>query len=147
MAITLLEAEPGEVIQRQWNHDLESVIWCLVWYVLLGTPDWREGTYSQVGALKRTWVAHARRKGLRTEHRTGTEHLWTPLTKAAYKWNQRQDDVANGYSEYSDKTNMELIHSFLPCPKRPDGEEWDWMDFKLKEEDIRKEDRMFVKTE
>jgi hypothetical protein len=88
-----------------------------------------------VGLIKRDWVARAGLKGLPIEYRTGTEHLWTPLTKAAYKWNQRQDDVANGYSEYSDKTNMELIHSFLPCPKRPDGEEWDWMDFKVNDED------------
>jgi hypothetical protein len=97
--------------------------------------------------MKREWVAHAGFEGLPEEYRTGTEHLWTPLTKAAYRWNQRQDDIANGYSEYSDKTNMELIHSVFPCPKRPDGEEWDWMDFKVKEEDIRKEDRVFVKTE
>jgi hypothetical protein len=147
MAILLLEVKPGRVIQRRCAHDLESVIWCLAWYVLLGIIDWREGTYRQVGRMKREWVAHARHEGLPTEHRKGTEHLWTPLTKAALLWSHRQDLVLNGDLEYSDKTNMELIDSWLPCSKRPDGEEWDWMDFEVKEEDIRKEDRVFVDTE
>ena len=149
MAIPLLEAEEGEFIQRLWSHDLESVIWCLAWYVLLGTPSWREGTYSQVAASKRRWIAHSirRRKGLPRSYRNGAEHLWGPLTNAAYKWQQLQDDVQVGLARYSDKTNTELIHRFLPCPKRPDSEEWDWMDFKVKEEDMRKEDNALIGTE
>jgi hypothetical protein len=100
-----------------------------------------------VGSLKRRWVVHAGLEGLPKQSRTGTEHLWTSLVATAFKWNQRQDDVLNGWSEYSDKTNMELIDSWLPCSKRPASEEWDWMDFEMKEEYIRKEDRVFVETE
>jgi hypothetical protein len=66
--------------------------------------------------------------------------------KAALEWSQRQDLVLNGDLEHSEKTNMELIHCSLPCPKRPDGEEWNWMDLKVKDEDIRKDDRAFAAT-
>jgi hypothetical protein len=147
MAILLLEVQLPRVIPRRCAHDLESVIWCLAWYVLRGIVDWQEGTYHQVGSVKRTWVVHADPHGLPEHYRAGTEHLWAPLANAAFEWNIRQDRVYKGSSPYSDKANMELIDGYFPCPKRPEGEEWDWMDFKVKEEDMRKEDRVIVKTE
>jgi hypothetical protein len=150
MAIELLRAKLGQVIQRRWAHDLESVIWCLVWYVIDGRPeiDWRTGTYWQVGAAKGDWIKfEAIPEKLPKVYRPGTEHLWAPLANAAYDWHQRQDSVLRKRSAYSDKANMEVIDGSLPCPKRPDGEEWDWMDFKVKEEEIREGDRVFVKTE
>ncbi|KAJ2911934.1 hypothetical protein MD484_g8476, partial [Candolleomyces efflorescens] len=147
MAVTLLDAlaDSEDSTQHRWSHDLESVIWCLTWYVMLGTPSWQEGTYNKVGGLKRTWTASARIRGIPREHRAGTEHLWIPLTGVALEWNYRQDLVRNGILPYSDKANMELIHSSLPYPKRLDGDEWDRM--VLQEEDTKEEDKTIVQAE
>jgi hypothetical protein len=148
MPLMLLGAEPGEVIQRRWSHELEFIIWCLAWYVLLGIVDWQEGTYRQVGRLKREWVARARPKKLPKYYRAGAEHLWTSLLVLFDDFERRQNQVFKWEtSDYSDKVNMELIDGLFPSPKRPDGEEWDWMDFKVKEEDVSKEDRLPFQTE
>jgi hypothetical protein len=97
--------------------------------------------------MKRTWVAVVDPHELPEHYRAGTKHLWAPLTNAAFEWNILQDRVNKRSSPYSDKANMEVIDRQFPCPKRPNGEEWDWMDFRVKEEDVRKQDRMFVETE
>ena len=144
MALELLS---GEVVQRRWAHDLESVIWCLVWYVIEGRPpgDWRLGTYQQVGAAKRGWIVYkAMAKRLPDHYRTGTEHLWPALANTVYYWFRRLDEVSRELSPYSDKANLELIQGHFPCPKRPEGEEWDWMEFGVKQEDIREVDRIAV---
>ncbi|KAJ2911931.1 hypothetical protein MD484_g8479, partial [Candolleomyces efflorescens] len=143
MAIILLEVQPPRVIQRRCAHDLESVIWCLAWYVLLGVVDWHAGTYGQVGASKRRWVAHSSEE-IPERHREGTEHIWSQLTDLTFQWNFRQDSVMKKPSLYSDKVNMELIDGFLPYTRRSNNEEWDWMDFKVIVEDVREEDRMHV---
>jgi hypothetical protein len=115
-----------------------------LWYVLLGIVDWQEGTYRQVGRIKREWLGRAGPQELPEHYRAGTEHLWAPLANTAFEWNIRQDRANKRASPYSDEADMELINGFFPCPnKRPEGEQWDWMDFKVKEEDeedIRKED-------
>jgi hypothetical protein len=148
MAIMLLQAEVGEVIQRRCCHDLESVIWCLAWYVLGGTPDWREGTHRQVGANKILWTNNADVSKLPTKYRQGTEQLWKPLVMLLNFFKERQTRVFKlQMSEYSDKAEMQLIDDQFSCPKRPDGEEWDWMDFKVKEKSITKGDRVFVDNE
>ncbi|KAJ2911936.1 hypothetical protein MD484_g8483, partial [Candolleomyces efflorescens] len=149
MALELLQAEAGEVIQRPWAHDLESVIWCLVWYVIEGRPpgDWRLGTYHQVGDAKVKWIRReAVAEKLPDYYRTGTEHLWAALADAVYDWLLRLDQVFRKRSSYSDKANLELIQGHFPCPKRPEGEEWDWMEFGVKQEDIREVDRIAVEV-
>jgi hypothetical protein len=79
-----------------------------------------------VGANKGTWLDHAKPKELPKRYRPGTEHLWTPLVTTAHKWRQLQLGVFTyEVSEYSDKTNMELIDRWLPFSKRPNGEEED----------------------
>ncbi|KAJ2921216.1 hypothetical protein H1R20_g15874, partial [Candolleomyces eurysporus] len=148
MSLVLLGAEPGETIQRRCAHDAESVIWCLAWYVTQGMDNWREGSYIQVGLVKGGWVDKAHTRVLPANYRPGSEHLWRPLITLLENWKGRQQQVFNkGTLEYSDKINLEMIEGGLSCPKRPDGEEWDWMSWTVKEEDIREEDRVFVKTD
>ena len=149
MALELLRASVGQVVQRRWAHDLESVIWCLVWYVIEGRPpgNWRLGTYQQVGAAKAEWIRYeAVAEKLPDYYRTGTEHLWAALADAVFDWHLRQDLVARERLPYSDKANIEVIKGHFPCPKRPEGEEWDWMEFGVKQEDIREVDKIAVEV-
>ncbi|KAJ2934477.1 hypothetical protein H1R20_g2647, partial [Candolleomyces eurysporus] len=143
MALVLLLADADERIQHRCAHDLESVIWCLAWYVTQGETgaSWQEGSYNDVGFVKGGWIDNIRPKVLPACYREGTEQLWTPLAITVYNWKGRQIQVFTHETlQYSDKANVELIDSQLPCPKRPFSEEWDWIAFKVKEEDIREED-------
>ncbi|RXW15796.1 hypothetical protein EST38_g10058 [Candolleomyces aberdarensis] len=147
MALVLLLADADERIQHRCSHDLESVIWCLVWYVTKGVAGWHEGSFNQVGLVKTGWVDHIKPAVLPARSRLGSEHLWRPLANLVDDWKGRQIQIF--YKEtlkYSDNANMELIDQKLPYPKRSLGEEQDWMVWRVKEEDIRTEDRLLVET-
>ncbi|RXW15793.1 hypothetical protein EST38_g10061 [Candolleomyces aberdarensis] len=130
MAVLLLLATPKDPVQRR------------------GVDEWREGSFKQVCGEKNNWISALDPNKLPENCRQGSELIWRPLTRLFHRWMERQRDVFRFRDEeYSDKGNMLLIDRVLPYPKRPSGEEWDWMDWAVKEEDIREEDQLLVKNE
>ncbi|KAJ2935812.1 hypothetical protein H1R20_g1282, partial [Candolleomyces eurysporus] len=144
MALTLLLAAPEDLIQPRCSHDLESVIWCLAWYITQGVEAWHENSFALVGGAKTQWRKGAKLHIFPEGYRKGSEHLWAPLIKFLIQWEPLQEMVNINVTPYSDQANMKLIDELLPYPKRSSGEEWDWMVWKVTEEDIRDVDRLLV---
>ncbi|KAJ2934509.1 hypothetical protein H1R20_g2644, partial [Candolleomyces eurysporus] len=144
MALTLLLAAPEDLIQPRCSHDLESVIWCLAWYITQGVKAWHENSFALVGGAKTRWRKGAKLHIFPEGYRKGSEHLWAPLIKFLIQWELLQEMVNINVTPYSDQANMKLIDELLPYPKRSSDEEWDWMVWKVTEEDIRDVDRLLV---
>lgn len=110
-------------IQRRCSHDLESVLWCLAWYVNLGVVSWREGTFEQVAGAKLGWVRGSSSNKVPQSIRGESAHLWKPTIKVLDKYMGLQREVDENDEEYSDQANMRVIDKWLPYPKRPAAEE------------------------
>ncbi|RXW19761.1 hypothetical protein EST38_g6087 [Candolleomyces aberdarensis] len=138
MAVASLLATRKYLVQHRCCHDMESILWCLVWYVTQGVAAWSEGSFYQVAGEKNNWIYTLTPHDLPEGIRPGSNPIWDLLPDTIYRYAGLQVEVLNLRTKpYSDKANMELINRGLPRPKQPSGEE---CKKKAKEEEIREEE-------
>ncbi|KAH6903796.1 hypothetical protein BKA70DRAFT_1433096 [Coprinopsis sp. MPI-PUGE-AT-0042] len=122
-------------IQRLFRHDLESVLWCMVWYCQ-EQPKWLEGTYLEVCGQKNTWFYRMDSSTLPTGIRKGSEALWKPIVDATTAW--MTADYMSLQPPQNDREWLEIINSHFDCPPRLGD---DWMTFQVPRHKIRRKDR------
>ncbi|KAH6904266.1 hypothetical protein BKA70DRAFT_1432476 [Coprinopsis sp. MPI-PUGE-AT-0042] len=132
MALALLTKADGS-IPRIYRHDLESILWCMLWYV---SPqvEWLEGRFSDVRRAKREWAQEVD-SDVAQNVRTEVKKLWEPVTTALYDWVQ-----ADGQAKRNPRTDeqwMDIISSKIKPPSSIGSE---WMAFRVPEDSIRPED-------
>ena len=127
------EDEPERPFKRLFRHDLESVVWCMVWYVS-EQPNWLQGTFTEICAKRHAWYCHIRHSTLRPRLRKGAEHLWGPVVDIAGAWMRTEFAL-----EEPDETDwLGIVSSRLSCPSHLGTE---WMTFQVPRNKVRRKDR------
>lgn len=129
MALELLKNSFGTV-KRLCRHDLESVIWVLVW-LCRKAASWYNDTPEDVFDHKMAYPGWAipRQKPQGIDQKF--EDLWYPVTKIVTAWGRQWGDASQEeeLESLSEDQLLDAIQQFLPCPKRYG--EWDWRHFKV----------------
>ena len=106
----------GYPIERPGFHQVESILWCLAWYVLQGTASWSEGSLTEVGNKKFGWVlTRINPEVIPDGLRPGAEELWAPLAVTFQRWRKHEEAIfLLKTKEYSDRENMAVIDEAIP---------------------------------
>ncbi|KAH6904218.1 hypothetical protein BKA70DRAFT_1297406 [Coprinopsis sp. MPI-PUGE-AT-0042] len=99
---------------RFFRHDLESLVWTMVWYCQ-EQPTWLRGSYGEVCGLKLGW--YHRHHELQTppeDVREGAEELWKPILDIMADWMQAEFTIHQ--FPKTDKQWVEIIDRHLKCP-------------------------------
>ncbi|RXW24069.1 hypothetical protein EST38_g1777 [Candolleomyces aberdarensis] len=139
MALDLLNRNDG-TIKRHHLHDLEAMIWCMVWFFGPQT-DWVYGSMRQVAKNKAGAALYwDEDKPPECASDKEAEHLWAPVMNILKEWVfSRPHTVKVGVERhFTDRENVLLFHQYLPYPERPEKKDWDstWMAWKLPTGDI-----------
>ncbi|KAJ2912893.1 hypothetical protein MD484_g7522, partial [Candolleomyces efflorescens] len=135
MAVDLL-MKPSEMIKHLYAHDLESMIWCMVWY-LEPQPDWTHGSLETVGRNK---VASAMffkaKESSEWAIENDAQDLWVPIIRILKQWvKSRLDAVEDSETpgSFNSHDHLRLFDLHMPYPKRRGKEDWDptWMGWKV----------------
>lgn len=123
--------------EREFRHDLESVLWCMLWYCQ-EQPKWLQGSFGEMCGKKHSWYLNHRhdKTTIPSNVRKGAEELWRPIVDVIISW-MRADYMSMDQPE-SDRDWLEVINSRFPCP-RSLGK--DWMSFEIPRGRIRRKDR------
>lgn len=113
--------DPSKRVPRVFRHDLESTLWCMLWYCQT-QPQWLEGSFQEIRGAKQEWVQEVDSDIIPDNIRLGCEDLWHPVTCALYDWTQA--DYAARKEPKTDQQWLEIIHNHFPCP---DDLGIDWM--------------------
>jgi hypothetical protein len=135
MAVDLLIKNDG-MIKRLYAHDLESMIWCMVWY-LEPQPNWTHGSMEEVGDRK--LAATLRFKAKEPSEwaiDNDAEGLWASVIRILKAWIMSRPDEVEGseaINSFDNHDHLRLFDQHMPYPKRPGKEDWDsrWMGWKL----------------
>ncbi|KAH6904259.1 hypothetical protein BKA70DRAFT_541793 [Coprinopsis sp. MPI-PUGE-AT-0042] len=117
MPLTLLLKSDGSV-SRQYHHDLESILWCMAWY-LDPKLNWTNMRFRQVYTDKDEWIRSNAESKPREGIREGAEGYWSQVTMTMATWSStimfpsRSPTTARGW--------VELVHAHFPSPI---GIEW-----------------------
>ncbi|KAH6904281.1 hypothetical protein BKA70DRAFT_1297770 [Coprinopsis sp. MPI-PUGE-AT-0042] len=130
-----IESAVDPDFKRVFRHDLESALWCIVWYCQ-PQKRWLINSWGVVVSAKRAWVSHADVNNPPHGIRKGCTELWKCSVQAVKEWLR-----ADYNSEVDPKTDQEwldILHAHIPCP---DEVGTDWMTFRVPQDQIRPEDR------
>ncbi|KAF6757367.1 hypothetical protein DFP72DRAFT_890955 [Ephemerocybe angulata] len=143
MALDVLDNPDGNI--KCLRQDIESTLWSLVWYCCR-MPEWNEGTYQEVHALKMGWILQGEfqnpRQGVEEKYRPLLEDIgWVLHTEGAELYKLRSKmlrglsrlDVPAGKSPKvarSAKNFLETCERFFA--RSEDYKSWPWMDFVVK---------------
>lgn len=117
MPLALLLKSDGSV-SRQYHHDLESILWCMAWY-LDPKMDWTNMKFRQVYTDKDEWIRTNAESEAPDGIREGAQGYWRQVTMAMAKWSvtsvlpSRRPTNAAGW--------IELVNAQFPSPI---GIEW-----------------------
>ncbi|RXW15859.1 hypothetical protein EST38_g9995 [Candolleomyces aberdarensis] len=81
-------------VQHRFSGGVESITWCLGWYVTEGQVPWHQGHLDQVGRKKSIWIYQVNPDVLPQHYRRGLEHLWNPLAEICEQWRYIQTKVS-----------------------------------------------------
>ena len=116
------------MIKGLYTHDLESMIWCMVWY-LEPQPDWTHGWMEKVGTLK---LAAALLFKVKEPSEwaidNDAEGLWTSVIGILKAWiMSRPDEVewSEVTNNFTDHDHLRLFDKYMPYPKRLGKGDWD----------------------
>ena len=130
-----LARSPELRLQRLFHHDLESALWCMLWYCK-EQPDWTRGSFTNIFAGKWSWLRSADPSVAPPGTRNGAAGLWEPIVNALRDW-MFIDERVPGYPEpTSDRGWIEVIDNRFPCPPELG---LDWMSFEVGR--VRRKDR------
>lgn len=155
MAIDVLTSWDGPGPLRVYPHDLEAIIWCIVWY-FHERYDWAIGSMEEVCSKKHQWVRRVLPgwgvgplpRGIRA----GIEgrHLES-IRRILFKWQNLLNDQCGGCLEVDDKVTNELFETGEPdidstymnvifkwLPHGKDLYAWDWKTFAVPVDSIPK---------
>jgi Fungal protein kinase len=130
-----IDIDPDFVIHRVFRHDLESVLWCIVWYCH-PQREWLVDSWGMVAGAKRAWALRSNILKPPRHLRKGTTELWKCAVQAVNKW-LPADLNADGVPG-TDQDWLNIIHTYIPCPEELGT---DWMTFRVPPERIRPEDK------
>ncbi|TEB26832.1 hypothetical protein FA13DRAFT_1816652 [Coprinellus micaceus] len=119
MGLELLQHNYGN-IERVCRHDLESIIWVLVW-LCRKDPAWYSDTHENVFVSKLSIPSQ-----MPNDTEKKNEALWQPVTKVVRTWmvrwgNASMDGQLDGLSE---NDVLDAVNEGFPCPE--EYKEWDW---------------------
>jgi Fungal protein kinase len=127
MAAALLLSYDGS-IERLYRHDLESILWSMVWY-LQEQPNWARGYFYLTQSTRIHWVRAEVRRKVPVGLDGGAKLLWPKVVAAAYAFVHAPFDL-------TDRKYIELIDEAFPCPIG-----LDWVAYDIAEVVIRDGDR------
>ncbi|RXW24071.1 hypothetical protein EST38_g1775 [Candolleomyces aberdarensis] len=140
MALDLL-SENDRSIKRMYFHDLEAMIWCMVWF-WEPQPEWVSGSMRQV-ADNKAGASLLFKANNPPEWATDNEaeHLWTSVIRLLKVWIVSRPttvEMVEVRQYFTDHDNLLLFHKHLPYPERQEKKDWDsrWMSRKLPVGDI-----------
>ena len=129
----MLLAADGTVAP-QYHHDLEAIIWSMVWW-LKERPDWASFTFAFCFTARLKWTKNQEYSeppvGLHEDRKV----LWPKIRSAAQKFFQHS---MIGNIETPQEA-LQIVHEFLPCPL-PEGSKWfsyEFADVEIREGDAR----------
>ncbi|KAJ3540697.1 hypothetical protein NMY22_g4187 [Coprinellus aureogranulatus] len=129
MAVELLEYPVGTV-KRVCRHDLESVIWVLVW-LCRQDPDWYNFPFKLVCQSKLSYSVWAKPRTLPEGIEKKYEVLWRPVTNVVIAWMQVfvRADLQEMLDSLTEDQVLDAIRQDdgFPCPK--EYADWDWLRF------------------
>jgi hypothetical protein len=140
MAVDLLLQDTG-MIKGLYAHDLESMIWCMVWY-LEPQPDWTHGCMKKVGTLKLAAALLFKVKELSEwAVDNDAEGLWGSVIRILKEWIMSRPDEVEGTeatNNFTDHDHLRLFDKHMPYPKRAGKGGWDsrWTGWKLPNGDV-----------
>ena len=109
-------------VKRAFYHDLESILWCIVWYCQ-PQPTWLAGGWADVMGQKSSWADRAELDKPPQDLRDGSVEVWRGAVQAAQEWK-----VAIYSEPKTDQQWLDVIHSHIPCPESVGR---DWMTFNV----------------
>jgi Fungal protein kinase len=125
-----------EPFSRFLHHDLESLMWTMVWYCQK-QPAWLRGAYGEVCGLKLGWCdSRYKRQTPPDDIREGAEELWKPILDIMGDWIYAHTTFH--LIPRTDKDWVDILDRHLKCPPEM-GEAW--MTFAVHRNKIRRVDR------
>ncbi|KAH6904283.1 hypothetical protein BKA70DRAFT_542602 [Coprinopsis sp. MPI-PUGE-AT-0042] len=86
--------EPEKPLQRLLFHDLEAVLWCMVWYCQ-EQQKWRKGTFTDICAQKSLWTRHVDPLEPPSDIRKGTRRLYGEPSFLLCKSGRKADEMTS----------------------------------------------------
>ncbi|KAF6747798.1 hypothetical protein DFP72DRAFT_1015907 [Ephemerocybe angulata] len=122
-------------IQRLPRHDVESALWCLVWYCDRQW-DWNVGTYEEVFAKKLEWMLTLRDNQTPTRIAANHAELWKAAAFCLFKayLQSLKETIDNDLPPRTLKDVLEACE--VKFPRKEEYKNWAWMDFVVKEDNL-----------
>ena len=119
MPVELLAGRRGSVL-RKCYHDLESMVWCFVWYC----KEVEEWKYSECGVVANSKVSWAINHPYTVpeDAREGVANLWGPTWSIV---RQIAYSLSDPVTRPTHRALLDLINTHIPYSPRPDKKEWD----------------------
>ncbi|KAH6904258.1 hypothetical protein BKA70DRAFT_1226910 [Coprinopsis sp. MPI-PUGE-AT-0042] len=118
---------PETRLERKYHHDLESLLWCMVWYCQ-EQPEWTTGSFRDILGAKSAWMRLTDFSTVPSDIREGASGLWDPITKALLDWISIDFRFPGNPEPKTDRGWTEVIHKQFPCPSELGT---DWMSFEV----------------
>ncbi|KAJ3540695.1 hypothetical protein NMY22_g4184 [Coprinellus aureogranulatus] len=129
MAMNVL-LHPDENGRRTRRHDLESIIWSLVW-LCRKDPDWDDVSHKRVFDSKTAYVTWAKPARMPEDTKKEYEVLWRPVVEVVKTWMAvwKEAELEDMADKITDDQVLGVIKQGggFPCPK--EDEDWDWARF------------------
>ncbi|KAJ3545941.1 hypothetical protein NMY22_g2245 [Coprinellus aureogranulatus] len=129
MAMNVL-LHPDENGRRTRRHDLESIIWSLVW-LCRKDPDWDDISHKRVFDSKTAYVTWAKPARIPEDIKKEYEVLWRPVVNIVKSWMAvwREAELEDMADKITDNQVLDIIKQEGRFPFLEEYEDWDWARF------------------
>ena len=129
MAVEILAVSTGSV-KRLCRHDLESIIWVLVW-MCLRDENWVTDPHHQVATYKAGYALWAKPQTVPDDIAEKDAVLWKPVMTMALVWMTTWAlAIATGDgASLTEGHVLDTIKKVMPCPE--EYKTWDWVKFQI----------------